>query len=202
MSKCQEQYFGKYRGKVVNNIDPKQLGRIQVSVPAVLGDGFMSWAMPSVPYAGPLVGFFAIPPMGAKIWVEFEAGDIERPIWSGCFWGLGEVPALPTAVPGIKVFKTDWIKLEMSDLPGIGGFTIEVLPPAVPTPMSLTFNAAGIEIKTVTGSVKLTPAALEVSQTPAAVSLSPAGISLENGAAKVELSPVSVKINDGALEVI
>lgn len=201
MSERQDQYFGKYRGTVVNNIDPKQLGRIQVSVPAVLGDGFLSWAMPSVPYAGRMVGFFAVPPMGANVWVEFEAGDPERPIWSGCFWGLGEVPALP-ALAEVKVFKTDWIKLEMSDLPGIGGFTLEVLPPAVPTPMSLTFNAQGIEIKTVTGSVKLTPATLELSQTPASVSLSPVSINLANGAATVDLSPVSVSINGGALEVI
>lgn len=201
MSEFQDQYFGKYRGTVTNNIDPKQLGRVQVSVPAVLGDGFLSWAMPSVPWAGPGVGFFAIPPVDANVWVEFEAGDLERPIWSGCFWGLGEVPAMP-AVAEIKVLKTAAVRLEMSDLPGAGGFTLEVSPPAVPTPLTLTLNAQGIEIKTATGSVKLTPAALELSQTPATVSLSPAGINLKNGAATVELSPVGVNINKGALEVI
>lgn len=71
MSECPK-FFGKYRGKVENNIDPMQLGRVQVKVPAVLGDGTMSWAMPCVPYAGSGVGFFAIPPNGANIWVEFE----------------------------------------------------------------------------------------------------------------------------------
>ena len=71
------------------------LGRVQVSVPAVLGDGRLSWAMPCVPYAGSQVGFFAIPPVGANVWVEFEGGDPDYPIWSGCFWGTGEVPATP-----------------------------------------------------------------------------------------------------------
>jgi hypothetical protein len=62
------QFFGKYRGSVANNIDPQMMGRIQVSVPAVLGEGSLSWAMPCAPYAGPGVGFFAIPPNGARVW--------------------------------------------------------------------------------------------------------------------------------------
>ena len=86
------QFFGKYRGTVANNIDPQMMGRVQVSVPSVLGEGQLSWAMPCVPYAGSGVGFFAIPPNGANVWVEFEAGDPDYPIWSGCFWGMGEAP--------------------------------------------------------------------------------------------------------------
>ena len=118
-------FFGKYRGKVENNVDPNQLGRIQVSVPAVLGDGRLSWAMPCVPYAGSGVGFFMIPPNSANIWVEFEGGDLDHPIWTGCFWGTGEVPASP-AVAEVKVIKTDSMTLTLSDLPGTGGFTIEL----------------------------------------------------------------------------
>ena len=81
------EFYGKYRGKVENNVDPLQQGRVQVTVPAVLGDGRLSWAMPCAPYAGSQVGFFAVPPVGANVWVEFEAGDPDYPIWSGCFWG-------------------------------------------------------------------------------------------------------------------
>nr|HMP43165.1 phage baseplate assembly protein V [Roseiflexaceae bacterium] len=87
------QFFGKYRGKVEQNVDPLQIGRVQVRVPAVLGEGRMSWAMPCVPYAGPGVGMFAIPPVGASVWVEFEGGDPDYPIWSGCFWERGDAPA-------------------------------------------------------------------------------------------------------------
>ena len=154
-------FYGKYRGKVENNIDPMQLGRVQVSVPAVLGDGTLSWATPSVPYAGSQVGFFAIPPVGANIWVEFEGGDTDFPIWTGCFWGTGEVPASP-ALADMKVIKTSSITLTLSDLPGGGGFTLEVNPPAVSTPLKLVCNASGIELSNSSASVKLTPASVSV----------------------------------------
>ena len=161
-------YYGKYRGKVENNLDPLQLGRVQVSVPAILGEGTLSWAMPCAPYAGPGVGFFAIPPRGANIWVEFEGGDPDYPIYSGCFWGVGEVPALP-ALAEMKVLKTDGITLTLSDLPGAGGFTLEVGPPAVPTPLKFVCDATGIEISNGAASVKL----------------SPVSVSLNNGALEV-----------------
>jgi len=82
-----KQFFGKYRGKVAANKDPLNLGRIQVSVPAIFGEGRQSWALPCTPYAGKDVGFFTIPPVDANVWVEFEGGDPDYPIWSGCFWG-------------------------------------------------------------------------------------------------------------------
>ena len=117
-------YFGKYRGKVEMNMDPMMQGRVQVSCAAVLGDGQMSWAMPCSPYGGSGVGFFMIPPVGANVWVEFEGGNIDYPIWSGCFWGVGEAPASP-AVPQMKVIKTDTATITLNDLPGAGGITIE-----------------------------------------------------------------------------
>ena len=138
-----------------------QQGRLQVSAPSVLGTGQLSWAMPCVPFAGSGVGFFAIPPVGANVWVEFEGGDPNFPIWSGCFWGVGEVPDLP-AVEQMKVWKTDSITLTLSDLPGIGGVTLEVNPPAVPMPMKLVFDVSGIELSTGASSVKLTPVSVSV----------------------------------------
>jgi uncharacterized protein involved in type VI secretion and phage assembly len=134
------QFFGKYRGSVANNIDPQMMGRIQVSVPAVLGEGSLSWAMPCAPYAGPGVGFFAIPPNGARVWVEFEGGDPDYPIWSGGFWGLGEAPATP-ALAEIKVLKTDTATVTLNDLPGVGGITIETTLGA-----RIVISASGIEI--------------------------------------------------------
>lgn len=155
------QFFGKYRGKVENNLDPKQMGRVQVSAPAVLGEGSMSWAMPCAPYGGPGVGLFAVPPVGANVWVEFEGGDPDYPILAGCFWGPGEVPAIP-ALAEMKVWKTDGTTLTLSDLPGAGGFTVEVGPPAVPVPLKLVFDASGIELSCGAASVKLTPASVSL----------------------------------------
>jgi len=144
------QFFGKYRGKVENNIDPLQQGRVQVSVPAVLGDGSLSWAMPCSPYAGSGVGFFAVPPNGANVWVEFEGGDPDYPILSGCFWGTGEVPAAP-ALAGMKVLKTDTATITINDLPGVGGIKIETV-----TGMKIEISVTGIEISNGMGaSIKL-----------------------------------------------
>lgn len=144
-------YYGKYRGKVENNIDPLQQGRVQVSCPAVLGDGRLSWAMPSVPYAGSGVGFFFVPPVGANVWVEFEGGDPDYPIWGGCFWGTGEAPATP-AIAEMKVIKTATATITVNDVPGAGGVTIETT-----TGMKITLTVAGIEITDGQGaSVKLT----------------------------------------------
>ena len=154
-------WFGKYSGKVENNVDPLMQGRVQVSCPAVLGDGRMAWALPCAPYGGSGVGLFAIPPVGTKVWVEFEAGDADHPIWTGCFWGPGEAPAAP-ALAQMKVLKTDSITLTMSDIPGAGGFTIEVNPPAVATPLKLKFDSAGIELSNGAAKVALTPASVSI----------------------------------------
>lgn len=143
-------YYGKYRGTVANNVDPMMLGRVQVTCPAVLGSGQMNWALPNVPYAGSGVGFFAVPPVGANIWVEFEGGDPDSPIWSGCFWGAGEVPASP-AVAQMKVFRTDTGTIALNDLPGAGGITIETT-----TGGKISITATGIEITNGQGaSIKL-----------------------------------------------
>jgi uncharacterized protein involved in type VI secretion and phage assembly len=145
-----QRYFGKYRGKVENNIDPLQLGRMQVSCPAALGDGSLSWAMPSSPYAGSGVGLFLVPPNGTNIWVEFEGGDPDYPIWAGCFWGVGEVPAQP-ALAEMKVLKTAQATVTLNDLPGAGGITIETT-----SGMKIAITALGIEITNGQGaSIKL-----------------------------------------------
>lgn len=154
-------FFGKYRGKVENNIDPLQIGRIQVSVPAVLGEGTLSWAMPCAPYAGPGVGFFTIPPNDANVWVEFEGGDPDYPIWSGCFWDIGEAPVMP-ALAFTKVLKTDTMMLKLDDMPGAGGFTLEVNPPAVAVPVTLVCNIGGVELTHGAASIKLTPASVSI----------------------------------------
>ncbi len=93
-------YYGKYRGTVVNNVDPMNMGRLQAQVPDVLGSTPSQWAMPCLPLGGAQTGLFTIPPIGAGVWVEFEQGDSDNPIWTGCWWGsAAEVPALALATP-------------------------------------------------------------------------------------------------------
>jgi hypothetical protein len=161
------EFYGKYRGSVVANDDPLSRGRVKVSVPAVLGTDQFGWAEVCVPYAGDGVGLFAVPPVGANVWVEFEAGDPDLPILAGCFWGDGQAPG--TRKPSTKVLKTDGITLTLED-GSDGGLTIEVGSPAVSSPMKLACTAAGIELSIgaskvllSTSSVSINDGALEVS---------------------------------------
>ena len=100
LQKVERRFYGKYRGFVVNTEDPKRLGRVRLQVPSVLGREVVTgWAMPCVPYGGQKnQGFLSIPEVGAGVWVEFEEGDLEFPIWVGTFWsepgGESEIPAL------------------------------------------------------------------------------------------------------------
>ena len=97
-----EKYYGKYRGLVLNNLDPMQIGRLAVQVPDVLGLSISSWAMPCVPIAGLQMGVYTVPTIGSGVWVEFEGGNPDYPIWTGGFWGTAaEVPSLALAgLPG------------------------------------------------------------------------------------------------------
>ena len=92
-------FYGKHRGVVVDNQDPLKLGRLQATVPKVLGEVPTGWALPCAPYAGTQAGFFAVPPVSAGVWIEFEGGDVSRPIWSGMWWAAGEVPTDQTGAP-------------------------------------------------------------------------------------------------------
>jgi uncharacterized protein involved in type VI secretion and phage assembly len=143
-------FHGKYRGIVVDNRDPLMSGRVKARVPDVLGDEESGWAMPCVPYAGDGVGLFLIPPTGASVWIEFEHGDPDYPIWSGCFWAQGQVPASPAAAE-MKVLKTSVGTITLDDTPGAGGITIETT-----AGMKIVINVSGIEIDDGQGgSVKL-----------------------------------------------
>ena len=119
-----KKFYGKYRGLVVDNIDPMQTGRIMAQVPDVLGLVPSSWAMPCVPVAGIQAGAFMVPPIGSQVWMEFEQGNPDYPIWTGGFWGtVAEIPVLATAPPAVPpgqniVFQTTMQStLVLSDAP-------------------------------------------------------------------------------------
>lgn len=143
-----ERYYGKYRGSVVNNLDPMMTGRIQAIVPDVSSVSLTSWAMPCLPMAGIQTGSVAIPPIGAGVWIEFERGDPDYPIWSGCFFGsTAEVPALhrltPPGVSALTLQTTLQNGVTVTDLPGpTGGIVIRT-----PGGASLIVNDTGIYIQ-------------------------------------------------------
>lgn len=136
-----DRFYGKYRGLVAINVDPLSLGRLKAMVPEVLGEIPSSWALPCAPYAGTGAGFFAVPPIGAGVWIEFEAGDVSRPVWTGCWWATGEVPmdekGIPAQAPTTKIFRTEFGLLmayddlaqtiTISDALGLNLMTVKVL---------------------------------------------------------------------------
>jgi uncharacterized protein involved in type VI secretion and phage assembly len=140
-------YWGKYRGTVVDNEDPMQLGRLLVQVPDVGGLTPSTWAMPCLPMAGKQAGVWVLPQIGAGVWVEFERGDISYPIWAGCWYGsAAEVPPLalaaPPALPNIVLQTGGQITLMLSDTPGpTGGILLKTLTGAM-----IAINDDGITI--------------------------------------------------------
>jgi uncharacterized protein involved in type VI secretion and phage assembly len=139
-----KRFYGKYRGTVLSNTDPEQRGRLLVQVPDVGGVLPTSWALPCLPFAGPAHGFYAVPPVRAAVWVEFEHGDPAYPIWTGCFW---DTPATipPQALAGaggveqVVVQTVGQATLLISDIPGpAGGIMLRT-----PTAM-LSISSAGI----------------------------------------------------------
>ncbi|MGB8345347.1 MAG: phage baseplate assembly protein V [Ktedonobacteraceae bacterium] len=93
------------------------------------------------------MGFYTIPPIDANVWIEFEAGDPNLPIWTGCFWEEGQTPfVVPN--PDMFIFQTTSLKLVMRDIAGGGGITLELGPPAVEPPITINMSSEGISIVT------------------------------------------------------
>src|SRR5260370_29514078 len=157
-------FLGKCGGTVSDNRDPLMKGRGRVKAPDVYGDNESGWALPALPDTGKSVGLFLIPPTNASVWVEFEHGDPDYPIWAGGFWADGEVPASP-GVAEMKVLKTDTATITLNDTPGAGGITIETQ-----TGMKIKIDTTGIEITNGMG---------------AAVKLSGPQVSINSGALEV-----------------
>jgi uncharacterized protein involved in type VI secretion and phage assembly len=170
-----QKYYGKYKGTVINNIDPMLSGRLMVTIPDVTSLTPSSWAVPCVPLAGPTgppMGVYLVPPIGAGVWVEFEAGDPMRPIWTGCRWGTpSDVPplahlGLPIS-PNIVLQTAGQNSIVISDLPGPTG---------------------GIMLKSTTGAMIL---------------VNDIGITISNGkGAMITMLGPTVTINNGALTII
>jgi uncharacterized protein involved in type VI secretion and phage assembly len=165
-------FLGKYRGTVLNNIDPLQIGRLMVQVADVSNVLPSTWAMPCVPFGGIQSGMFAVPAIGSGVWVEFEQGNPDYPVWVGCYWGsAAEVPALALATPpglqAVVVQTTGQNTLMISDTPGPTG---------------------GILLKSSTGAL------ISISEIGITIS--------NGQGATINMTGPAVTINEGALEVI
>ena len=149
-----KKYFGKYRGMVLNNVDPMQMGRLMVQVPDISGLFPSSWALPCFPVTGKQMGVWVLPVIGSGVWVEFEQGDPDYPIWTGCFPGsAADVPALALAgnpaSPSIVLQTTMQNTLMISDMPGpAGGILLKTMTGAL-----ISINDVGITISNGKGAI-------------------------------------------------
>ncbi len=147
-------YFGKYRGTVINNLDPMQMGRLMVMVPDVAGLLPSSWAMPCFPVTGIQMGIYAVPLIGAGVWIEFEQGNPDYPIWTGCFPGsTADIPAMALAgnpvSPSIVMQTSLQNTIMISDLPGpTGGILLKTTTGAM-----ISVNDVGITISNGKGAI-------------------------------------------------
>jgi hypothetical protein len=175
MSPDPARYYGKFRGTVINNVDPLQIGRIQVTVPAVSAFP-ISWALPCVPLAGKQEGVFMVPQIGAGVWVEFENGNPDYPVWVGGFWGsVAEVPALALVPPPIPPGQNIAVQTT--------GQHLVLLSDSAPTPVS-----GGIVLKSAGGAM---------------IIVNDTGIYIQNGkGASITMIGPTVTINQGALVVV
>lgn len=144
-----EKFFGKYRGVVVSGLDPEGRGRILVQVPDVLGMGISTWAMPCLPFAGLQMGMYVVPPPNAGVWIEFEKGDPDYPIWTGCWWGSRlEVPVTAqTAPPALPI-----VLLETALK---NGFVVSDTPVPVIPPLPMGLPAGGIILRSGTSYIRI-----------------------------------------------
>jgi uncharacterized protein involved in type VI secretion and phage assembly len=165
-----DRFYGKYRGVVLNNIDPMQIGRILASVPDVGGPLPTTWALPCIPLTGRQSGTWFVPQVGAGVWIEFEQGDTNYPIWTGCFWGSSsEVPSAAKAgnpaMPSLILQSGLGHSITLSDLPGIGGIALKTATGAkiVIDDTGITIsNGKGAEITMLGPKVTINKGALEV----------------------------------------
>ena len=169
--------FGKYAGKVVGNSDSQKIGRLEVTCGAVLGDAVV-WAMPCVPYAGPNVGMHFIPPVKAGVWIEFEGGDVSRPIWSGCYWSKGDLPGDATSAD-VKLIATGQASFKIDD----GSAEVEL------ANSNMAKTTWAMDVVTEGGQAKHSVAATGVTSESA------------TGAGKVQVTEGGVVINNGKMAV-
>ena len=171
------QFLGKYRGTVINNEDPLRMGRIQAIVPDVSETLPTGWAMPCVPFAFIQMGLYVLPPLQAGVWIEFEQGDPDYPIWSGGWWGEGQMPLLQTSDAALPATPNVVIQNGINT----------ILVHGTPGPGNGIILSAGPHTPPLAPRIEITPTGIKLTVGPTV---------------GIEITPLGVEINKGALKIL
>lgn len=172
-------YFGKYRATVTDVEDPKQQCRIRARVPAVLGEQQCGWALPVAAFAGDGHGLVLLPEVGSGVWIEFEAGQLNSPIWSGGWWAEGQRPA-PQA-QGKRVLVSKKGHQMMMDDDGDEVTLVHASGPEI--------RMTGTQVVITCGACELKITNQEISLNNGLIKVGLAGVSLVNGAMAFGVPP-------------
>lgn len=172
-------YYGKYRGIVTDVDDPDNQCRIRATVPAVLGEHPCGWALPAAPFAGDGHGMVMLPAVGSGVWIEFEAGNLDNPIWTGAWWAAGQRPdpqgaqvRVWASEKGHKLILDD----EADEVRLVHGSGAEI-------------RLAGSELVISIGSCEIKLTGTEISLNNGLIKVGLAGVSLVNGAMGIGVPP-------------
>ena len=191
-----EHYFGKYRGIVESVEEGDNLGIISVKVPDVFGsEHVVERARPCSPFAGSKHGFVAVPEPGDGVWVEFEAGRVSMPIWTGFWWASDEMPE-PKGKLVRSFITTKGHKLILDDdndevtLLHSGGAEMKMTADDITITIgdaSITMTSSEMKLAVgPTSFVKITSSEIAVEASPVgSVKLTSAGVDIGNGAMKI-----------------
>ena len=172
-------HFGKYRGLVTNVDDPLKIGRVTAKVPEIFGeDHDAPWALPAVPFAGKKHGLVLLPEVNDGVWIEFEAGDISRPIWTGCWWGTDDLDDVSKTKTRALV-TTKGHKLVLDD----DADEIHLI------------HSQGAEIKMTGDDITISIGGSEIK-------LTKTDMTLKSGSGQIKLSAAGVDVNNGALKAM
>jgi uncharacterized protein involved in type VI secretion and phage assembly len=154
--------YGKYPGFVVDANDPEHRGRVKARVPNVFQNDHSVWCVPAVPFAGKSFGLLLLPKKDDSVWVEFEAGDTSRPLWTGSWWAKDELPA-PNGVNQHVLTTPKGLQIVLDD------------------------DAKKLQLKHPDGAeITMSSSAITIKIGSAQIQLSSDGVSINNGALEVK----------------
>lgn len=199
-------YYGKYPAVVVSNGAPEDgsdhRGEVRVQVLGILeedpsGNGERPLEVTAKPCLPP--GFFFVPEPQDHLWVEFAAGDVDSPLWSGVWYPDDAPPQTPDGDPPtehqkiIRTAKGHVLLLDDTD----GGEQIVLLDG--PNGNRITCDQDGVLVEDANGnSITLSADGIELADANGnGLTMDSSGVVLEaSSGRKVQIDASSVKVSD------